>query len=353
MQMKLLVTVLFLLGTGFLHAQYYFSGKLDSSAAGKTVYLSLIQDYRKISRPYSDQIIHKAMAGPAGEFEFRGDNLNSKNRIYRIHVEECEDGGSETGHFLKGCNAYRSVLFLARNQDTLGFPETLGGEVLCSIQSTNANSTDLLEVDALKEQMILDFTEVPSAASRELNLNKWFLLWKDYGKAAEEPLTELYIYAFLSDRGSETHDYYLKDLVGSSYYVELAESLEKGYSNATFTRIYRSEIQADLNVMQGATAPAAKLPWILLCLLSISVFINFYFIRKKGVNKPQKRFTKAEDNLTQQEKAVLHEILEGRSNKEIAAALFISLSTVKSHINSIYKKLGVSSRKDLKTHFRD
>jgi DNA-binding CsgD family transcriptional regulator len=59
------------------------------------------------------------------------------------------------------------------------------------------------------------------------------------------------------------------------------------------------------------------------------------------------------DNLTQQEKAVLHEILEGRSNKEIAAALFISLSTVKSHINSIYKKLGVNSRKDLKTHFRD
>jgi LuxR family maltose regulon positive regulatory protein len=35
---------------------------------------------------------------------------------------------------------------------------------------------------------------------------------------------------------------------------------------------------------------------------------------------------------------------EGRSNHEIAASLIIAVSTVKSHINNIFGKLGVASR---------
>ncbi|MGB7394497.1 MAG: LuxR C-terminal-related transcriptional regulator, partial [Pricia sp.] len=37
----------------------------------------------------------------------------------------------------------------------------------------------------------------------------------------------------------------------------------------------------------------------------------------------------------------------GKSNKEIAGELFISISTVKTHITNIYGKLKVSSRKEL------
>jgi len=40
-------------------------------------------------------------------------------------------------------------------------------------------------------------------------------------------------------------------------------------------------------------------------------------------------------------------ILQGKSNKEIANELFISLSTVKTHITNIYNKLKVSSRQEL------
>ncbi|MGB3150255.1 MAG: LuxR C-terminal-related transcriptional regulator, partial [Maribacter sp.] len=51
--------------------------------------------------------------------------------------------------------------------------------------------------------------------------------------------------------------------------------------------------------------------------------------------------------LSKQEKNVQSLILEGKSNKEIANELFISLSTVKTHITNIYGKLKVANRSEL------
>ncbi len=49
-------------------------------------------------------------------------------------------------------------------------------------------------------------------------------------------------------------------------------------------------------------------------------------------------------DLTGRELEVLEQIVFGRSNKEIAAALDISEATVKSHVNNILSKLGVTDR---------
>jgi DNA-binding NarL/FixJ family response regulator len=49
-------------------------------------------------------------------------------------------------------------------------------------------------------------------------------------------------------------------------------------------------------------------------------------------------------DLTPREVGVLEHIVQGRSNKEIAAELDISEATVKTHINSLLGKLGVTDR---------
>jgi DNA-binding NarL/FixJ family response regulator len=48
--------------------------------------------------------------------------------------------------------------------------------------------------------------------------------------------------------------------------------------------------------------------------------------------------------LTARETDVLKQIVAGKSNKEIGAVLFISEATVKTHINSLLGKLGVTDR---------
>lgn len=48
--------------------------------------------------------------------------------------------------------------------------------------------------------------------------------------------------------------------------------------------------------------------------------------------------------LTEREGMVLAYMEEGLTNKDIAAAMYVSLSTVKTHINNLYRKLNVSNR---------
>jgi DNA-binding CsgD family transcriptional regulator len=52
------------------------------------------------------------------------------------------------------------------------------------------------------------------------------------------------------------------------------------------------------------------------------------------------------DGLTAKELRVLELIAVGKSNKEIASLNFTEMSTVKTHINNIFSKLRVKTRKD-------
>lgn len=53
------------------------------------------------------------------------------------------------------------------------------------------------------------------------------------------------------------------------------------------------------------------------------------------------------DPLTEREAELLSLVLDGKSNKEIAAACFISENTVKTHLSRVYSKYAVSSRAEL------
>jgi DNA-binding CsgD family transcriptional regulator len=68
---------------------------------------------------------------------------------------------------------------------------------------------------------------------------------------------------------------------------------------------------------------------------------NYYREKLPGVyeNNPL-------DDLTAKELRVLELIAEGKSNKEIASLNYTEISTVKTHINNIFFKLGVKNRKD-------
>ena len=57
-------------------------------------------------------------------------------------------------------------------------------------------------------------------------------------------------------------------------------------------------------------------------------------------------------SLTSRQREVYDLIISGKTNKEIISELFIEQSTLKSHINQIYKKLNVKSRNELKSKLK-
>lgn len=63
-------------------------------------------------------------------------------------------------------------------------------------------------------------------------------------------------------------------------------------------------------------------------------------------NPPQQAAQSPADNLglTEREREVLHLVVLGHSNTEIAGELFVSEATVKTHINHLFSKLGARDR---------
>jgi DNA-binding NarL/FixJ family response regulator len=52
----------------------------------------------------------------------------------------------------------------------------------------------------------------------------------------------------------------------------------------------------------------------------------------------------AGDGLTPTEQQIAELVAEGRSNKEVAAALFVTVKTVEANLSKVYAKLGIRSR---------
>ncbi len=347
--MRFFVLVLLFLNTTVLMAQYHFSGEVSKENAGSPIYLSVVEDYRKSSRVYLDQIVKKSIVDSLGHFQFEGNNLKTDNRIYRIHVDGCSEEGAQ--HFLGQCNNSKSVLFIANNKDTVQFPTSFENQALCTIASTNPNSSLLLEVQLLKEQMAYDFMEYHSEANKKLNLEKWFDVLQNFGKTSQEPLAELFIYDFLSDKRNETYGFYLQNLGRTDYYDRLSERLQSVYPNSSFTQEYLAEISTDQELANFNKPKSLQWKWPVLILLLLSLLGNVYFLlnrKKTAKTKGNSLFQR----LTPQEQKIVQLILMDKSNKEIATELFVSLSTVKTHINNLYKKLDISSREEIVILFK-
>jgi len=333
-------------------AQYSFSGHVDKAEWQNNVYLSLIEDYRKLSGVFSEQILAKHEADSSGYFQFFGDQLDAENRIYRIHVDNCDDAEQKQNHFEGHCNDSREVLFIANNKDSIEFPFTLDNQMFCKVLSNNPKANAFIRIDSVKEEMRYAYGEFNSEASRKLNNKKWFKTLQDFGKSLNEPLAELYIYAFLSDRSNNFHNYYLEDLEVNTYYNDLLTRLNERYPNSPYTRQYRNEITSDKFSIDGAKESSSLwLMYLILVVLGVSILINIVLYLKLYKLTHQK--INIRSTLTKQEQNILDLLLEDKSNKDIADALFVSISTVKTHVNNVYRKLKVQTREEVKNLFNN
>lgn len=347
MLLKRLFYGLFLLLPALTLAQYKFSGVVNPENSEGKIYLSVVEDFRKISGVHPEQILDQTVADSTGHFLFTGNNLPAENKIYRIHVDNCSEADQNISHFTGHCPNSKEVIFIANNNTELTLPFSFEDEMFCRVVSTNEKANSFLKIDSLKHDMRYAFGTYRSEANRRLNSKKWFSILQQYGEQLQEPLAELYSYAFLSDRSSDLYAYYLEDLKTNPYYDDLLLRLQARYPDTQYVSQYEAELESDRFLI--ATQSRAALPWwayLVAGVALISILGNWYFFRKI---KALKTHQQSKGTLTQQENKVLDLILQEKTNKEIAIEMFVSVSTVKTHINNLYKKLKVGSREEVKS----
>jgi DNA-binding CsgD family transcriptional regulator len=87
---------------------------------------------------------------------------------------------------------------------------------------------------------------------------------------------------------------------------------------------------------------------LLITILLLSVALGYTVIKtRRGQRASNLHINEALASLTKKEKEIIELMKEGKTNKEIATALFIEISTVKTHVNSIFQKFKVSNRGEL------
>jgi DNA-binding CsgD family transcriptional regulator len=106
-------------------------------------------------------------------------------------------------------------------------------------------------------------------------------------------------------------------------------------------------------------------PALITLLISISLFlVAIYFnINRKKISNLANQIREESKNkgegvdsliseLSERQREVYDLIVLGMTNKEIMSKLFIEQSTLKSHINQIYRKLDIKSRRELKSKLK-
>lgn len=114
-------------------------------------------------------------------------------------------------------------------------------------------------------------------------------------------------------------------------------ALESGFADAAVAA-YRGS-----PAFLGAVLPDVRAEILLQSAADGDIFLSH---RSVGTSDPR-------DVLTRREREICELIVEGLRNREIAARLFITTDTVKSHANRVFRKLGVRSRTALIAAARD
>jgi DNA-binding CsgD family transcriptional regulator len=78
--------------------------------------------------------------------------------------------------------------------------------------------------------------------------------------------------------------------------------------------------------------------------IGIKEYYNIYVIKTSDLPPSKKNSLDEFNTLSTREKEIIALVIQGFNNEEIAKSLFLSIYTVKTHIQNIYKKLGINSR---------
>lgn len=321
-----LITVAILITSGEVQANepkdHFISGQLNlDNSWNRVVYLSHIPTFADMYRMSSDMIIEKATLDASGHFKIKTGYLPVEDQLYRIHLSKKNDppasliiGGQDENHIF---------VITGRNSDfeILGKGDE-GVFRNIAISGSAANRAFQVINEAASYLDSGDFSG--SSVKREFITKAIYEKLRFMADTSTHPLTSLYaIYSSNFESNHTQHPEYYEA------YLKKWRDEKSSYFTA-----FRNQIPLPSSGSKDLSGIAIALGFLI-----IGLAIGWFVFSRKKKTDPLVA-------LSVQERKVFEMIQNGSSNKEISEEFNIGLSTVKSHVSSIYAKLEISSRKE-------
>jgi len=322
---KIIILFLVLLASNTtIFAQYPVSGHLALDHPHKwdnNIYLSKVEHNQNNGEP-NITVIAATRIDKNGFFAFDQNVFEDTDQIYQIRINPITK--EEKKRISDTVKNFR--LFIASKKDTVFFNKD---EVLFGSYTTN-NKADhewqkLKKFEAQYENLTTDFDP-----------KKYLMETKGYVKDSLQTL----LVKLIGIKRLDDQDLLVKDIKKNpEYYLEFLNELKASELDPITYLYFENKLITITHKFTNRKYQTSL--WINgLTLLTIGCLIIFIlFLKKKRVHNSIP--------LSKQEKVIKALIKSGKSNKEIASELFISLSTVKTHITNIYTKLNINNRNEL------
>jgi DNA-binding CsgD family transcriptional regulator len=279
------------------------SGHLElDSTWRRIIYVSRIPDFNSMYSSSDKLIVAQSAIDSAGNFRLHFSATNEET-LYRIHITKNNDPVST---LIIGSNDENHVFFVAKGLERI-FLNCFGTEKIIEQRClTGSNQVDELNTllntlrsnlprQELKDSLVTLSSKSSSELVSLLAVHSTFALDKKQKQKIKNALEK---FDGMNGYGSKIFPEYLND--------------DRRYTNGL----------------------------IIFAFVLIGGIFSYRIYMKRKIKKLNQL-------LSHREISIVQSILDGKTNKEIANELNIELSTIKTHVNNIYAKLKVGSRKEL------
>jgi len=317
-----LILFLILFGSSCARAMTDVSGTitgtiLADSTWKQKVYLSVINGFDEMYMMSDNMIISECPLDSTGNFYFDIGFLPEEEVLLRIHLVKKGNpattliiGGREQNHFF----------FIAGRRSVISIYNLKGSGIFSSISISGSPSTVIFnQINELAlypemidyESTILEKTFVEKVVNERL-------------RALADTSSNILLALYALYKSNYEDDYE----INTGYYTAFLKKWELERSS------YFSAFKKELPVRRR------RMEYIFLAALLILSVPAADFLFKR--NKKRKLNT-----LSVQERRILSLLQKGATNQEISDVCHIELSTVKTHVSSIFSKLKIKSRKEV------
>ncbi|MBN1822047.1 MAG: helix-turn-helix transcriptional regulator [Prolixibacteraceae bacterium] len=350
--MKKIVLLIILIWLQFVKSALGFElkGKVDYANDWQPViFLASLNSPADLFVASPDFILSKTIIGADGSFSFKDVVIPDEPMFYRLYMVKNE---FSTVEFNTPENRNYIHLILD-NQSELSVELSLINNKLdvVSIKDQGLNKSVFQfddEILKYKKEMSADL----SKNQLDLLKQQHDSYIKNFIDTCQNSMVGLYALYHIEEKETDF-------LRNSNFYINFKNRLHNEFPSAIYTSVYDDLLNSlvdfrDLVCEIPGVAPKWK-DYLLILESALIVFLLTWILLKKTKLKATDSFKSETDiyfRLTEKEKQILKLISEGKTNKEISKLLFIELSTVKTHINNIYKQIKVPDRKGAAQFFK-